>query len=145
MGVVCFFSPIFSYFCLFVAAFKPCHGKLPFRKYIKTCPKDSKSSRRDCSVRKRSVPEGTDDRPAILTSAQMGVDTHVARRPTQALSFAIGYMLLGFRVTVLLGHPEVDHVNDLMASADARSDVFGGNTHCCCPLSQAAQLKSCRA
>jgi hypothetical protein len=52
MGVVCFFSPIFSYFCLFVAALRPCQGKLPRRKYIKTCPSDSRSSRLDCSVNK---------------------------------------------------------------------------------------------
>ena len=50
MGVVCFFSPIFSYFCLFVAALRPCQGKLPRRKYIKTWPRDSRSSRLDCSV-----------------------------------------------------------------------------------------------
>src|SRR2546429_7360485 len=49
IAVVCFFSPIFSYFCLFVAAFKPCHGNPPRRKYMKTCPKASRSSRRDCS------------------------------------------------------------------------------------------------
>lgn len=34
IGVLCFFSPIFSYFCLFVAAFKPCHGRPPRRKYL---------------------------------------------------------------------------------------------------------------
>jgi hypothetical protein len=50
----------------------------------------------------------------ILTSAQMGVDAHIPRRPAQALSFAIGYMLLGFWVTVLFGHSEIDHVDDLI-------------------------------
>jgi len=55
--VVCFFSPIFSYFCLFVAAFNPCQGKLPLRKYMKTCPSDSRSSRRDCSAYTASAPE----------------------------------------------------------------------------------------
>ncbi len=50
IGVVCFFSPIFSYFCLFVAALSPCHGKLPLKKYMKTWPKASRSSRRDCSI-----------------------------------------------------------------------------------------------
>ncbi len=44
-----FFSKIFSYFCFFVAAFRPCHGKEPRKKYINTYPIDSKSSRRDCS------------------------------------------------------------------------------------------------
>jgi hypothetical protein len=36
IGVVCFFSPIFSYFCLLVAALRPCHGSPPRRKYMKT-------------------------------------------------------------------------------------------------------------
>jgi len=36
MGVDIFFSLIRSYFWRFVAAFKPCHGKLPRRKYINT-------------------------------------------------------------------------------------------------------------
>jgi hypothetical protein len=49
MGVLCFFSPIFSYFCLFVAAFNPCHGRPPRRKYMNTWPSPSRSSRRDCS------------------------------------------------------------------------------------------------
>jgi len=49
IGVICFFSPIFSYFCLFVAALRPCQGRLPRRKYMKTWPSDSRSSRRDCS------------------------------------------------------------------------------------------------
>lgn len=124
IGVVCFFSPIFSYFCLFVAAFKPCHGKLPLRKYIKTWPNDSKSSRRDCSERKGSF-RSVDQRSAILTSTQMGVDAHVACRATQALSFTIRYMLLGFRITILFGHPEVDHVNDLMTSDGAKCRFFG--------------------
>src|SRR5271154_3596120 len=49
IAVVCFFSPIFSYFCLFVAAFNPCHGSPPLRKYINTWPSASRSSLRDCS------------------------------------------------------------------------------------------------
>ncbi len=36
MGVLIFFSLIFSYFCFFVAALSPCQGKLPRRKYIST-------------------------------------------------------------------------------------------------------------
>lgn len=44
-----FFSEILSYFCLFVAAFNPCHGSVPRLKYMRTYPRDSMSSRRDCS------------------------------------------------------------------------------------------------
>src|SRR6218665_1451743 len=49
IGVDIFFSLIRSYFCLLVAAFRPCHTKPPRRKYIKTYPNDSMSSRRLCS------------------------------------------------------------------------------------------------
>ena len=49
-GVDIFFSLIFSYFCFFVAAFSPCHGRLVLLKYIKTYPSDSMSSRRLCSI-----------------------------------------------------------------------------------------------
>ena len=48
-GVDIFFSLIFSYFCFFVAAFRPCHGRLPRLKYISTYPKLSKSSLLLCS------------------------------------------------------------------------------------------------
>ena len=50
IAVVCFFSPIFSYFCLLVAALSPCHGRPPLRKYINTCPRASRSSLLDCSL-----------------------------------------------------------------------------------------------
>ena len=49
----------------------------------------------------------------IFTSAEMGVDAHVSSGTAQALSLAIGYMLFGLGVTILLGHAEVDHVDDL--------------------------------
>jgi hypothetical protein len=76
-----FFSLIFSYFCFFVPAFSPCHGRLqphgvttksyiqqgwsdiilgdrivhlPLKKYIRTYPRDSKSSLRLCSRKKNT-------------------------------------------------------------------------------------------
>ena len=36
MGVDIFFSLIFSYFCFLVAAFRPCQGREPRRKYMTT-------------------------------------------------------------------------------------------------------------
>lgn len=49
-GVDIFFSLIFSYFCFLVAALSPCHGRQPLLKYMSTYPRDSISSRRDCSI-----------------------------------------------------------------------------------------------
>lgn len=45
-----FVSPIFWYRSFSVSALRPCHGKLPLKKYINICPRASKSSRRLCSV-----------------------------------------------------------------------------------------------
>lgn len=50
MGVDIFFSLMRSYFCLLVAALRPCQGREPRLKYMRTYPRDSKSSRLDCSV-----------------------------------------------------------------------------------------------
>lgn len=41
----------------------------------------------------------------------MRIDTHIARRTRQALSFSIRDMLLCFRISILLGHSEVDDMN----------------------------------
>lgn len=49
MGVDIFFSLMRSYFCLLVAAFRPCQGREPRLKYMRTYPSDSRSSRLDCS------------------------------------------------------------------------------------------------
>ncbi|SRR6266403_1080706 len=106
MGVVCFFSPIFSYFCLFVAALRPCQGKLPRRKYKKTWPRDSRSSRLDCSV-SESERWITDQVRHDRTSAQVSVNTHVSRSSTQALAFTVRDVLLCLWITVLLGHPKI--------------------------------------
>lgn len=54
-GVLIFFSEILSYFCRFVAAFKPCQGKVPRLKYISTYPSDSISSLRLCSTKNYNV------------------------------------------------------------------------------------------
>lgn len=50
IGVDIFFSLMRSYFCLFVAALSPCQGSEPRLKYMRTYPRDSRSSRLDCSV-----------------------------------------------------------------------------------------------
>ena len=49
-GVSRLASPIFWYRSLIVSAFRPCHGRLPRRKYISRWPTDSRSSRRLCST-----------------------------------------------------------------------------------------------
>ena len=49
-GVSRLASPIFWYRSLIVSAFRPCHGRLPRRKYINRWPSDSRSSLRLCSA-----------------------------------------------------------------------------------------------
>jgi hypothetical protein len=50
--------------------------------------------------------------PRLLT-AQMCVDTHVTSSTRQGFTLTVGDVLLGLGITVLLGHAEIDHVNDI--------------------------------
>ena len=45
-----FLSRIFSYFSFLVRAGRPYHGRLPLLKYMRTKPRDSRSSLLDCSI-----------------------------------------------------------------------------------------------
>jgi hypothetical protein len=67
MEVDSFLSLIFSYFSFFVLAGRPYHGRLPLQKYIRTKPRDSKSSLRDYSIMTVNL---MIDR---LTDSEMGV------------------------------------------------------------------------
>lgn len=62
-----------------------------------------------------------------LLSTQVGVDTHIARRPRQRLSLPVGDMLLRFGVSVLLGHSEVDDMDDIgrLGGGAADKEVVG--------------------
>jgi len=51
--------------------------------------------------------------PPRLFSAKMRVDGHVPRCARQRLAFSVWNVLLGFRVSILLSHAKVDHVNDI--------------------------------
>lgn len=51
--------------------------------------------------------------PARLLTTQMRVDTHVTSCSGQALAFPIGDVLLRLRVAVLLGHTEINDMNDI--------------------------------
>lgn len=86
------------------------------------CPSASRSSRRLCSAgtaRAQTPPAHAQSRPqpALLTLAQVRVDAHVARCARQALVLAVWDVLLGFRVDVLLGQPEVDDVDRVLPLA----------------------------
>lgn len=50
--------------------------------------------------------------PRLLT-AQMRVDTHVARRARKGLALAVWDVLLRLRVAILLRHSEVDDVDEV--------------------------------
>lgn len=42
----------------------------------------------------------------------MSIDAHVPSSATQTLAFAIGYVLLGLRVAILLCHTKIDHMDN---------------------------------
>lgn len=67
MGVDIFFSLMRSYFCLLVAAFRPCHGSEPRLKYMRTYPNDSRSSRLDCSVETTSGNKDDEEETGFTT------------------------------------------------------------------------------
>lgn len=46
------------------------------------------------------------------TSAKVRVDAHVPCSAAQALALSVGDVLFGLWVTVLLGHTEIDDVDD---------------------------------
>lgn len=48
-----------------------------------------------------------------LLPAQMGVDTHVSSGTRERLPFAVGDMLLGLGVAILLGHAKINDVDDI--------------------------------
>lgn len=48
-----------------------------------------------------------------LTSTEMHIDTHVSSSPTQTLALAIRDVLLRSRIPVLLGHAEIDRMDQV--------------------------------
>lgn len=62
-----------------------------------------------------------------LLATEMGVDTHVSSSSREGFSLAVGDMLLGLGVTVLLGHAEIDDVNDTrgLSTRSADEEVVG--------------------
>ena len=57
--------------------------------------------------------EGFEVIPPRLFAPEVGVDAHVTSRPGQGFSFPVGNVLFGLWVSVLLGHAEIDHVDDI--------------------------------
>lgn len=55
---------------------------------------------------------GNIQEPDWGTSAKMCVDAHVSRCATQTLALSVRYVLLRFRISILLGHTEIDDMND---------------------------------
>lgn len=59
------------------------------------------------------VAKGLEIVSSRLLATKMGVDTHVTSSARKRLAFAVGNVLLRLGVTVLLGHTEIDHVDDI--------------------------------
>lgn len=135
MGVDIFFSLMRSYFCLLVAALRPCQGREPRLKYIRTYPSDSRSSRLDCSVTDREDTVGgsascrnISSRPhmdACLTDAKVCVNGGVAGRASQVLIFAIGDVLVCASIAVFLSQTKVNDVDQVAFLAQPHQKVVG--------------------
>jgi len=59
--------------------------------------------------------EGLEIVATRLFASKMGVDTHVTRGSGERLAFPVGNVLLRLGVAVLLGHSEVDNVDNVGA------------------------------
>jgi len=68
------------------------------------------------------VAEGLEIITTRLFPAKMGVDAHVSCGTGKRLPLAVRNVLLGLRVTVLLGHAEVNNVNNVGSFAVGPSD-----------------------
>ena len=51
----------------------------------------------------------------------MSVNAHVSRRATQTFPFPVRDVLLCSRITVLLGHPKVNNMNDYLTHVNGTS------------------------
>ena len=75
---------------------------------MNTWPKASRSSLRDCSIKKCGQRKVADVK--TRTSPEMSVNTHIAGRSAKALSFAVRYMLAGPRIAILFSHSKVNNM-----------------------------------
>ena len=107
-------SRIFSYFSFLVFAGSPYHGRLPRQKYIKTNPRDSRSSRRDYS---------TTISIAKLTDAEVSVHRSVSSGTCEVLSITVGDVLAGLGVPETFGEAEIDDVHVMLLLPDADEEV----------------------
>jgi hypothetical protein len=114
MEVESFLSRIFSYFSFLVLAGSPYHGRLPRQKYIKTNPRDSRSSRRDYS---------TTIIIAKLTDAKVSVNRGVSSGTCEVLSITVGDVLAGLGVPETFGEAEIDDVHVMLLLPDADEEV----------------------
>ena len=73
------------------------------------------------------VAQGLEVVAARLLAAEVGVDAHVARGAGQRLALPVRDVLLGLGVAVLLGHAEVDDVDDVgrLGVGSADEEVVG--------------------
>jgi hypothetical protein len=116
MEVESFLSRIFSYFSFLVFAGSPYHGRLPRQKYIKTNPRDSRSSLRDCST-KIII--------AKLTDAEVSIHRSVSSGTCEVLTITVGDVLAGLWVPETFGKAEIDDVHVMLFLPDTDEEVVG--------------------
>lgn len=95
---------MFKYFSFLLRPGNPCQGKLPLKKYINTCPIDSKSSLLLYSIDKLKS-----------TDPLVGVETGVPGRASQAFAVLVGDVLP--ILLVLLGQAKVNYVHEVFGGA----------------------------
>lgn len=74
-----------------------------------------------------NVAQGLEIISSGLLAAKMGVDGHVTGSSRKRFPFAVGNVLLGLGVAVLLRHTEINHVDDIggLGSLPSDQEVIG--------------------
>jgi len=119
MEVESFLSLIFSYFSFFVLAGRPYQGRLPLQKYIRTKPRDSKSSLRDYSIMTVNIMIDW------LTYSEMRVYWGIPGRTREVLAVTVGDVLACLGVSEALSEAEIDNINVVLFFSDTNEEVIG--------------------
>ena len=70
------------------------------------------------------VADGLQVVPSALLDAEMGIDRRVPRSSGQVLVLPVGNVLLAFRISVLLGEPEIDHVDHVRLLSETDQEII---------------------
>lgn len=79
------------------------------------------------------------------TSAKMCVNAHISCRAAKTFAFPVRYVLFCFRISILLGHTEIDNMDDCGQVMRDVYDIPEADAHYWLPWCLGALLGNCQA